>query len=272
MRRIPDGTRETEEETYPEYSVLMENVSVSYNGGAPVLKEVNLSLPGGEFIAVLGPNGAGKSTLLQLLMGLLSPLCGRVLLFGQPVHRHRFCNTAAYMPQYQEMDWDFPINVWDVVLGGRYGHMGQSRGFRRFLPPSLSGPQHNALVEKALRFVQMFSHGQRPIRALSGGEKKRVFLARTLVQEARLLLLDEPLAGVDGRSEELILEVLAAEKKEGKTIIMITHDLEAIQSYIDKVVLMDRTVVACGSLEMLKKQRQPSSGNRKNGSLHRGMQ
>lgn len=250
--KYPQDNKEKKILPEAEYAVLVEDVWVSYPGGDPVLKEVNLALPGGEFITILGPNGAGKSTLFQLLMGLLPPLQGRVLLFGKDVQKNRFCQTVAYMPQYQEIDWDYPIQVWDVVLLGRYGHMLQRAGLGRFLPPFFSQREHALLVKEALNLVDMFQYRHRPIRSLSGGEKKRVFLARSLVQKAQILLLDEPLAGVDRGSQEMILEVLALQQKEGKTIILITHDLEAVQPYTQKLVVMDQTVIASGPLEELK--------------------
>ncbi|EWH02301.1 metal ABC transporter ATP-binding protein [Halomonas sp. BC04] len=167
----------------------------------PVLMDVSLSLPQGKWSAIIGPNGAGKSTLFNLLIGNLSPLRGELRVFNEPAAMHRRAGHIAYMAQRENMEWDFPISVWETVMTGRYGLMRTDPLWRRLLPQRWSNPAHAAAVEEALEAVDMASYARQPIGALSGGQKKRVLLARALAQQASILLLDEPLAGVDSPSE-----------------------------------------------------------------------
>lgn len=227
------------------FSILAQDVSAAYPNGPLVLEKVNLKLPADRLIAVVGPNGGGKSTLCSLFMGILSPRTGRISIYGEPI-KERHSHTCAYLPQSEQIDWDYPISVWSVVEGGRYGHMRSSPGLRRFLPPGLAGKEHAAIVEESLEAVAMLSHQNRLIGDLSGGEKKRVFLARALAQQARLLLLDEPFAGVDERSQDLIFKVLVHLRECGRTIIMVTHDMGRVYNYADLVVFIDGTVKAFG--------------------------
>lgn len=229
-----------------EPAVTARNLSASY-GGTPVLCGIDLELPQRELIALIGPNGAGKSTFFKLLSGRMRPLTGSLKVFGQNIRRQRQQSAMAYVPQEEQIDWDFPISVWNVVLAGRFGRMRQEGFPRRFLPPWLCGVDHRAAVERSLRAVDMLDLAKRPIGALSGGQKKRVFLARALAQDARLLLLDEPLAGVDGRSAELIFGVFDQARREGRTLVLVTHDLASAEQYADRVVLLNRRLVASGA-------------------------
>jgi manganese/iron transport system ATP-binding protein len=238
--------------SYPELAtdagaaLLAQGVYAAYDG-SPVLADVNLQLPEGYLVMVVGPNGAGKSTLFKLLVGILRPTAGELSVFGEAPGRARERSELAYMPQQEQIDWDFPISVWDAVLSARYGRMRAQGGLRRFLPPRLAGARHREAVEAALAAVNMTDLRRRPIGALSGGQKKRVLLARALAQDAQLLLLDEPLTGVDRSSEALIMDVLHRARDEGRTVLMVTHDLGSARQHADLVVLINRTVVGVGA-------------------------
>ncbi len=229
-------------------AIAAENLSASY-GGPPVLHRFNLTLPQGELVALIGPNGAGKSTFFKLLSGVMRPTEGSISVFGKQVRDQRRRSTVAYVPQEEQIDWDFPISVWDVVLAGRFGRIREEGFPRRLAPPWFSSSLHHDAAHEALSAVEMLKLASRPIAALSGGQKKRVFLARALAQEARMLLLDEPLAGVDGRSAELIFNVFSRARKEGRTLILVTHDLASAEKYADRIVLINRTVMAEGAPE-----------------------
>lgn len=229
-----------------EWAVQVHNISAAYDGPL-VLVDVNLTLPPGESVAIIGPNGGGKSTLSKVILGLLRPRTGEVRIFGETIATQRVRSRIAYVPQEDGLDRNFPISVWDVVLTGRYGHMRAAGGWRRFLPPRWSGEEHHEAVEKALDAVEMLPFAKRPIGALSGGQRKRVFVARALAQDPALFVLDEPMAGVDRRSEELIYAVLRKARDEGRTVLMVTHDLPDIEHFADRVVLVQRTIVAEGT-------------------------
>lgn len=212
----------------------------------PVLEDINLSLPQGQWTAIVGPNGAGKSSLLNLVIGSLAPLRGELRVLGQSAASQRRAGSIAYMAQQERMEWDFPISVRDTVLTGRYGLMRHDPLWQRLLPGHWANPSHRQAVEAALEAVDMAEHAARPIGELSGGQKKRVMLARALSQQARILLLDEPLAGVDPPSEELILSTLERERNAGRTVIMVTHDLSSARRHADNVLLINRTLIGMG--------------------------
>ncbi len=234
-----------------ELAIETRNLAAAYKNGPCVLVDINLKLPAGELIALIGPNGAGKSTFFYLLVGIKKPQKGDLLIFGNTVNYQRQQNNIAYVPQQEQIDFDFPINVQDVVLGGRYGHMRSAGGIKRFLPPGLAGKDHLEKTAKALKSVNLFPLAKRQIGELSGGQKKRVFLARALAQKAKLLLLDEPLTGVDDKSAKLILNILQQMKKKGQTILMITHDINSIQKIADRVILLNRTIIKQGPPETI---------------------
>ncbi|MFN2409110.1 MAG: metal ABC transporter ATP-binding protein [Halomonas sp.] len=212
----------------------------------PVLENIDLIFPTGQWTAIVGPNGAGKSTLFHVLTGSMKPLRGTVHAFGHPIAMHRRAGHIAYMAQREAIEWDFPVSVWETVMGGRFGHMRQDAWWRRHLPARWYHPRHAEAVRNALTAVDMLAFSDRPIGALSGGQKKRVLLARALAQQANILLLDEPLAGVDPPSEQLILEVLRRERELGRTVIMVTHDMPSARRYVDHVVLINRVIRGVG--------------------------
>ncbi|MGQ7262727.1 metal ABC transporter ATP-binding protein [Vreelandella sp. V005] len=213
----------------------------------PVLENINLQFPAGKWTAIVGPNGAGKSTLFHVLTGSMKALRGSVQAFGEPIMTHRKAGHIAYMAQREAIEWDFPVSVWETVMGGRYGHMRHDPLWRRLLPARWYDLRHGEAVHRALEAVDMLALAKRPIGALSGGQKKRVLLARTLAQQANILLLDEPLAGVDPPSERLILDVLAREREAGKTVIMVTHDMPGARRHVDHVVLINRFIRGVGA-------------------------
>lgn len=214
-----------------------------------VLEDIHLTFPAGKWTAIVGPNGAGKSTLFHVLTGSMKPLQGSVKAFDEPIAKHRRAGRIAYMAQREAIEWDFPVSVWDTVMGGRYGHMRSDALWRRLLPARWYHARHSEAVHDALVAVNMLDLADRPIGALSGGQKKRVLLARALAQQASILLLDEPLAGVDPPSEKLILSVLRREREAGKTVIMVTHDMPGARRYVDHVVLINRFVRGTGTPE-----------------------
>ncbi|MGQ4880561.1 metal ABC transporter ATP-binding protein [Billgrantia sp. LNSP4103-1] len=212
-----------------------------------VLEDINLTLPQGQWTAIVGPNGAGKSSLLNLVIGSLAPLRGDLRVLGESAASQRRAGSIAYMAQQERMEWDFPISVRDTVLTGRYGLMRHDPLWQRLLPRRWANPSHRRAVEAALEAVDMADHAARPIGELSGGQKKRVMLARALAQQARILLLDEPLAGVDPPSEALILKTLERERSAGRTVIMVTHDMPSARRYADNVLLINRTLIGMGT-------------------------
>ncbi|QOR37275.1 ABC transporter ATP-binding protein [Billgrantia diversa] len=212
-----------------------------------VLEDITLSLPQGQWTAIVGPNGAGKSSLLNLVIGSLAPLRGELRILGESPASQRRAGNIAYMAQQENMEWDFPISVRDTVLTGRYGLMRHDPLWQRLMPRHWANPSHRQAVEAALKAVDMADYAARPIGALSGGQKKRVMLARALAQQARILLLDEPLAGVDPPSEALILKTLERERSAGRTVIMVTHDMPSARVHADNVLLINRTLVGMGT-------------------------
>ena len=214
--------------------------------GHVVLDGFDLKIERGQWVMIMGPNGAGKSTLLKVLLGPLKALRGDIEVLGRPLAAQRRAGVLAYMPQQEDIDWDFPITVRDAVMTGRFGRLRQDPWRRRLFAPRWGSAPHWQVVDESLAAVDMSALAQRPIGALSGGQKKRVMLARALAQQADVLLLDEPLSGVDGRSGALILDVLAAQRSLGRTVIMVSHDVASARQHADQVLLFNRTVIAYG--------------------------
>ena len=204
----------------------------------PVLWDVDLQVPTGAKMAIVGPNGAGKSTLIKAAMGLVTPVAGEVRVFGRARESAR--GDIAYVPQRSSLEWDFPTDVLDVVTMGTYGQIGW---FRR------AGARQQNQAMEALATVGMEAYSSRPIAQLSGGQQQRVLLARALVQGAEIYMLDEPFQGVDAPTERAIVEVLDALADEGKTIIVVHHDLQTVPEYFDHVLLLNVRAIDSGPVD-----------------------
>jgi manganese transport system ATP-binding protein len=211
-------------------------VSVTYDD-VQALDDVSVSLRAGSICGLIGVNGSGKSTLFKALMGLVAPQQGTVELFGRTTAAARKAGLVAYMPQAEEVDWTFPVSVSDVVGMGVYGRLGAARRLR---------PADRAAVGEALERVGLTDLGRRQIGRLSGGQRKRVFIARSIAQDARLLLLDEPFAGVDRASERTMTALLRDLREEGRSVLVSTHDLAGVPEFCDEAVLLHRRVLAHG--------------------------
>ncbi len=202
------------------------------------LWDINVSISSGSLVGIIGPNGAGKSTLLKALLGLIKPLSGSVLFYGTSFAKVK--EQIAYVPQKGSIDWDFPITVFDVVLMGRYRKLKGLKWYRK-------ADKEAAL--KILERLEMGALAERQISALSGGQQQRLFIARALLQEANILLLDEPFAAVDKATEEVIIQILKDLRDEGKTILVVHHDLKMAHEYFDKALLLNTSLVAYGKTE-----------------------
>lgn len=216
--------------------ISVTNLAVRY-GTVQALSDVSIELSPGRIIGVIGMNGSGKSTLFASIMGTVKLAGGTVQLFGGDPARARRNNLVSYVPQSEAVDWDFPISVSDVVMTGRYGKMGPTRR-----PRSLD----REAVARAIERVGLSEFSDRQIGELSGGQRKRVFVARGIAQEASLLLLDEPFAGVDKGSEHTIIELLRTLADEGRGILISTHDLAGVPELCDEVVLLKNRVLFHG--------------------------
>lgn len=219
-------------------NLKVEGVSVVYPNGHNALRDANFTLSAGTICALVGVNGSGKSTLFKSIMGFVKPYSGRVMIHDMPVKKALKKHFVSYVPQSEDVDWDFPVNVYDVVMMGRYGMMNFLR-----IPRAEDKKQ----VEASLKKVAMWELRNRQIGELSGGQKKRVFLARTLAQGANVILLDEPFTGVDVKTEEAIISLLQELRKSGAIILVSTHNLGSVPEFCDHVVLINRTVIAYGS-------------------------
>jgi manganese/zinc/iron transport system ATP- binding protein len=217
-----------------EWALEVEDLTVAYDD-QPVLWDVDLQVPAGVKMAVIGPNGAGKSTLVKAAMGLVRPVAGEVRIFGQP--RESAQGQIAYVPQRATLSWDFPTDVLDVVTMGTYGRLGW---FHR------SGAVQRQQAEAALEQVGMTAFLRRPIAELSGGQQQRILLGRALVQDAPINILDEPFQGVDAPTERAIIDVLDGLAEEGKTIIVVHHDLQTVPEYFDSVLLLNVRAIDSG--------------------------
>ena len=218
----------------------VKDATVTYRNGHTALRNATFNIPTGTITALVGVNGSGKSTLFKAIMGFARLAKGEITILGLPVKEALKKNLVAYVPQSEEVDWNFPVLVEDVVMMGRYGHMGMMRIPRR--------PDQEA-VENALRRVNMLKYRKRQIGELSGGQKKRVFLARALAQDSRVILLDEPFTGVDVKTEEAIVTLLRGLRDEGRVMLVSTHNLGSVPEFCDRTVLVKNTVLAYGPTE-----------------------
>lgn len=218
----------------------VDNIGVTYNNGHTAIRDASFRLSGGSICALLGVNGSGKSTLFKTIMGILRPTTGRVTLDGVSVAKALKDNLIAYVPQSEEVDWNFPVLVQDVVMMGRYGKMNFMR---------IPGKEDKHQVTSALERVGLGELAQRQIGELSGGQKKRVFLARALAQQGRIMLLDEPFTGVDIQTENAIIALLRQLREEGHLILVSTHNIASVPEFCDRVVLINQTVIANGPLD-----------------------
>ena len=220
-----------------EPSLRVEGLSVIYSNGHKALDNASFSIPRHSITALVGINGSGKSTLFKAIMGFVKSSGGRIELFGGSVKDALKANLVAYVPQNEEIDWDFPVLVKDVVMMGRYGHMG-----------FLKIPKDNdyEIVKDSLKKVGMLELENRQISELSGGQRKRVFLARALAQQSEIILMDEPFTGIDVNTEEEIMELLREMKAEGKVMLISTHNLGSVPEFCDRTILLNKTVLAEG--------------------------
>ncbi|QIK69461.1 ABC transporter ATP-binding protein [Erysipelothrix sp. HDW6C] len=219
------------------YAIEVEDLTVTYDV-KPVLWDCDVKFETGKLTAIVGPNGAGKSTMIKAIMGLLKPISGKITINGNS--KHEDYKNIAYVPQSGSVDWDFPATVEDIVLMGRYGHIGWIKR---------PGKEDRRIADEMLERVGMGAYRDRQISQLSGGQQQRVFLARALTQQADIYILDEPLKGVDVKTEEILMTLLKELAAAGKTVIVVHHDLTSIEGYFDNIALVNIKLVAWGSVK-----------------------
>jgi len=217
--------------------LTIHNLSVAYQK-KPVLRDVTFHVPEGQLVGIVGPNGAGKSTLIKAALGLIPRLSGDVTIYGKPYALQR--KLVGYVPQRESVDWDFPTNALDVVMMGRYGHLGW---FKR------PGKAEKKIAMECLAKVGMTDFAERQISQLSGGQQQRIFLARALAQDAKLYFMDEPFVGVDAATEKAIITLLNELKMQGKTVLVVHHDLATVNEYFDWLMLLNEKIIAFGPTE-----------------------
>ena len=215
----------------------VEDITVAYRNGTTAMKHASFTIPRGSITALVGVNGSGKSTLFKAIMGFVPLAGGSVDILGVPGRQALKRNLVAYVPQSEDVDWNFPVLVEDVVMMGRYGHMGLLRRPK---------PIDHQMVTSALERVDLVPFRHRQIGELSGGQKKRVFLARALAQQSEVILLDEPFTGVDVKTEDSIVALLRTLRDEGKVMLVSTHNLGSVPEFCDRTVLVKGTVLASG--------------------------
>lgn len=232
----PGSSQPLEREGGPP-AIVVNDLTVAYRD-QPVLWDVDLTVPSGVLMAIVGPNGAGKTTLIKAILGLVKPAAGQVLVFGEPYEAMR--RVVAYVPQRGSVDWDFPTSVLDVVMMGRYASLGWLRR---------PGAREHRLAMEALEKVGMDHLASRQISQLSGGQQQRVFLARALVQDARIYIMDEPFQGVDAKTERAIVNVLQDLRSQGRTVVAVHHALQTVPEYFDWVLLLNVRRIADGPVD-----------------------
>lgn len=218
----------------PRYPVCIHGMTVAYHR-RPVLWDIDLDIEEGKITGIVGPNGAGKTTLIKAVLDLVPKTSGSVSIYGAPYRQSR--HLVAYVPQRESVDWDFPVSALDVVLMGRYGRLGWLRR---------PGHADVEAARNALTEVGMSEYADRQISQLSGGQQQRVFIARALVQDAKIFFLDEPFAGVDAATERAIMTLLTTMREQGKTIIAVHHDLQTVRRYFDDLIMVNMMLVAAG--------------------------
>jgi len=218
-------------------AIEVTDLTVAYQD-KPVLWDIDLDVPPGVLLSIVGPNGAGKTTLIKAILGLVRPAAGNVLIYDKPYDSQR--RIVGYVPQRGSVDWDFPTNVLDVVMMGRYGALGWVRR---------PGKKERELAMQALEKVGMEAYTTRQISQLSGGQQQRVFLARALVQDATVYLMDEPFQGVDATTERAIVTLLQELRANGKTVVVVHHDLQTVTDYFDWVMLLNIRRIASGPVD-----------------------
>lgn len=244
--------------TEKNYVIKVEDMTVAYQI-KPVLWDIDLSVPKGVLMAIVGPNGAGKSTLIKAMLDLIKPISGSVLFNNLPYASQR--KHIGYVPQRGSVDWDFPTTVLDVVLMGRYGHIGW---FKR--PNS----KDKSLAIDALKKVGIEDFASRQISQLSGGQQQRVFLARALVQDADLYFMDEPFQGVDAKTERAIIDLLKEMRANGKTVVVVHHDLQTVPEYFDWVTLLNTQIIASGPVSEVFTEENLKKAYRSTGTVLKG--
>ncbi len=237
---MPDTRPVTAKIDDPAGGISARDVTVTYRNGQTALWNASFQIPRGTVTALVGVNGAGKSTLFKAIMGFVAAAKGEIRILGMPVAEALRKNLVAYVPQSEEVDWSFPVLVEDVVMMGRFGHMGFLRRPRA---------ADRAAVDQALARVNMTEFRHRQIGELSGGQRKRVFLARSLAQDGQVILLDEPFTGVDVRTEEQIIALLRELRAEGRVMLVSTHNLGSVPEFCDRAILVKGTVLAYGPTE-----------------------
>lgn len=222
-------------------AIAIEHLTVAYDA-KPVLWDITCGFSEGHLTAIIGPNGAGKSTLIKSMLNFIQPITGTIeftVTDEQNVSYKKVKNKIAYVPQNTTVDWDFPSTVLDVVLMGRYGHLGWLKR---------PGKKDKEVAKQMLLKVGLPTFASRQISQLSGGQRQRVFLARALAQEADIYIMDEPLSGVDMKTEHIIMKLLKRLVKKGKTVIVVHHDLQTVEEYFDDVVFINQEVIAQGAI------------------------
>ena len=220
--------------------IIAKNISVKYKNGHVALRDASFEIPQGSITGLVGVNGAGKSTIFKAIMGFVPCSSGQIKVLGDTVQKALKSNLIAYVPQSEEVDWTFPVLVKDVVMMGRYGHMGFFR---------MPSKKDTEAVDNALAKVGMVEYAKRQIGELSGGQRKRIFLARSIAQNSHIILLDEPFTGIDVQTEEAIIDLLKKMKAEGKVILVSTHNLGSVPEFCDHVVIVKETVLNYGPIE-----------------------